>query len=80
MNIKFSIAGFFVVVFLVLATSEWTSKVSSQGDSSLNSTESEGSLRSLTPQEKDTTSEGIGASIPSSSTTGNWSSRANTTA
>ena len=80
MNIKFFVVGFFVVVFLVLATSEWTSKVSSQGDSSLNSTESEGYLRNLTPQENDTTSEGIGASIPSSSTTGNWSSRANTTA
>ena len=81
MNIKFFVTGFFVVLFLILATtSEWISKVNVEGDSSVNTSESESAVSSVTPQENDTTSGGIGSSIPSSTTTSNEISGANITA
>jgi hypothetical protein len=67
MKIKFFVMGLFVAVFLILTTTvEWTPKVNAQGDYSMNTNESKGTVSNLAPQQTDTTSEGIGASIPSS--------------
>jgi hypothetical protein len=72
MNNKLFFAGFFLEVFLILATIlEWTSKVNAQGDSSMNTTESAAAGSNLISEGNKTTSTGIGSSLLTPSTIGN---------